>query len=187
MRILRSIVESLMLPVLNTRHDFSFRRAVAPQLVGDDHARHVPQTLQQLTEEALGGFLIPATLNQNVQHVAILVHGSPQVMILATDLDEYFIEVPLVARAGTSSTQLISVCLAELQAPFSDRLIGNDNATHSHNLFDIAKAQSEAEVEPHCVADDLSGETVAAIERRSSVHQPIMQHVLICGTLGSLS
>jgi len=37
------------------------------------------------------------------------------------------------------------------------------------------------------VADDLSGETVAAIERRSSVHQPIMQHVLICGTLGSLS
>ena len=176
-----------MLPMLHSGHDLSFRRTVAPQLVGDDHARHVPQTLQQLAKETLGGFLIPATLNQNVQHVATLVHGSPQVMILATDLDEYFIEVPLVARPGTSSTQLISVCLAELQASFSHRLIGNDYPTHSHYFFNVAVAESEAEVQPDSVADDFGRKTMTAIERSGCVHQPIMPHVLICFTLGSLS
>jgi len=66
-----------MLPMLHSGHDFSFRRTVAPQLVGDDHARHVPQTLQQLAKETLGGFLIPATLNQNVKDIAFLIHRSP--------------------------------------------------------------------------------------------------------------
>ena len=176
-----------MLPVLNTRHDFSFRRAVALQLVGDDHPRHVLQTLQQLAEEALGGFLIPATLHQDIQDVAILVNGSPQVMILATDLDEYFIEVPLVARAGTSSTQLISVCLAELQAPFSNRLIGNDYPTHSHYFFNVAVAESEAEVKPHCVADDLRREAMTAVERSSGMHRRIMPQGQTCCMLASLS
>jgi len=126
-------------------------------------------------------------LDQDIQDVAILVHGSPQIMVFAIHLDEHLIEVPLISGSRTSSTQLISVCLAELEAPFSDRFIGNYNATHSHNLFDIAIAESKAEIEPHTVADDLRGEAVAAVERRSSVHQRIMQHVLICSTLGSLS
>ena len=41
------------------------------------------------------------------------------------------------------------------------------------------KLSCEAEVEPHSVADDLRGETMAAVERSSSVHQPIMPQVLI--------
>ena len=77
MRILRSIVQSLMLPMLYPWHDLNFRRAVALQLVGDNDARNIPQALQQFTEESLGGFLIPAALHQDVQDVAILVHGSP--------------------------------------------------------------------------------------------------------------
>jgi len=108
-------------------------------------------------------------------------------MILAIYFDEHLIEVPLISGPGTPSAQSISVSLAELQSPLTDRFVGNDNATHSHDFFDISVAESEAEVEPHTVADDLRGETVAAVERRNSVHQPIMEHVLICGTLGSLS
>ncbi len=54
-RVLRPIVQSLVLAVLDTRHDLSLRRTVALQLVGDDHARDVLQTFQQLAEELLRG------------------------------------------------------------------------------------------------------------------------------------
>ncbi len=83
MRVLRSIVQPLVLAMLNTRHDLSFRRAVALQLICDDHSWHVLQALQQLAEEPLGCFLTSLTLHQDVQHVAILIHGSPQVALLA--------------------------------------------------------------------------------------------------------
>ena len=96
MRVLRSIVQPLMLPMLNTGHDLSFRRAVALQLIRDEHPRHVPQTLQQLAEELFCGLFVPAALHQDVQDVAILIHGAPQVMLLAIDLDEHLIEVPFI-------------------------------------------------------------------------------------------
>ncbi len=142
-----------MLAVLNTWHDLSLRRAVALEFVRDNHAGYVLQALQQLTEEPLGGFLVPLTLHQDIQDVAILVHGSPQIMNLAIDLDEHLIEVPLVARTRTSTAQFISEGLTELSAPFTDRFIGERHATHSHDLFDISVAESEAEVKPHCVAE----------------------------------
>jgi len=74
-----------------------------------------------------------------------------------------------------------------IEAPFTDGLVGESNTTHRHELFDIAKAQSEAEVEPHSVANDFGREAVAAIERRGCVHQRSMPQGQVCGTLGSLS
>jgi hypothetical protein len=46
-------------------------------------------------------------LPQYVQHIAILIHGSPQIMICAIYFDEYFIGVPLVAMAVTPPAQSI--------------------------------------------------------------------------------
>ena len=40
-RILRAVVQSLVLTVFDTGHDLGLGRAVAPQLVGNDHPRHV--------------------------------------------------------------------------------------------------------------------------------------------------
>ncbi len=146
MRILRSIVQSLMLLMLYPWHDLNFRRAVAPQLVGNDHPRHVPQALQQLAEEPLGGLFVPAALHQDVQDVAILIHGTPQIMILAVDLNEHLIEVPLISGPGTSSAQSISVCLAELEAPFSDGLIRESDAAYGQYLFNVTVAESETKI-----------------------------------------
>jgi hypothetical protein len=42
MRVLRSVVLIFLLDVFDARHDFSSRSTVAPQLVGDDHARDIP-------------------------------------------------------------------------------------------------------------------------------------------------
>ncbi len=176
-----------MLAVLDAGHDLSLRRTVALELIRDDHSWDILQALQQLAEETLGRFLISLTLHQNIKDVAILVHGSPQVMLPAIDPDEYFIEVPFITGSWSTAAQFVGICLTKLEAPFSDRLISNDDATHSHNLFDITIAESEAEVEPHCVADDLRREAMAAVERSSSVHRRIMPQGQTCCRLASLS
>jgi hypothetical protein len=50
-------------------------------------------------QELLGCFLIPSALDHDVQDVAILIHGSPTVMEASVDFEEYFVEVPSVARS----------------------------------------------------------------------------------------
>ena len=122
----------------------SLRRAVALQLICDDDAGHVLQTLQQLAEELLRCFLTSLTLHQDIKDVAILVYGSPQIMILAVDLQEHFIQVPFAAGSRTSSAKLVSGGLAELSAPFSNSFIGERDATHCHDLFDIAEALAQS-------------------------------------------
>ena len=48
-------------------------RGVSAQLVSDDHTRDILQALQQLAEEALCGFGIASALDQDVEHMAVLV------------------------------------------------------------------------------------------------------------------
>jgi hypothetical protein len=91
--------------MLNVGEQMALRHAVAPQLVGHDHPRHLLQTLQQAPEEALGGFGISAFLNENVEHNAVLIHGAPKIMLHALDPNEHLVQVPLappvVAVGGT--------------------------------------------------------------------------------------
>ncbi len=61
-------------------------------------------------------------------------------MLPAIDPDEYFIEVPFITGSRPPAAQFVDICLTKLEAPFSDRLISNDDATHSHDLFDITEA-----------------------------------------------
>ena len=84
-------------------------------------------------------------LDENIQYLAILIHCTPKVMKLSVDFEEHFVEMPAVARSGRSAAQSVSVSLTELRAPFSDSLIAEGDAAHRY-FFDVAKAQSEAEV-----------------------------------------
>ena len=47
-------------PVLHRRHELAVSDLVAAQLVGDQHPRHLPQALAQLTEESLGRHRVSA-------------------------------------------------------------------------------------------------------------------------------
>jgi hypothetical protein len=41
----------------------------------------------------------PATsLNQDVEHHAILIHGAPQIVLRTLDPDEHLVQVPLISR-----------------------------------------------------------------------------------------
>ena len=88
MRVLGPIVQISALSVLNAGKQLTLSDAIAPQLVGHNHPRHILQTLQQPLEEALRGVGIAPGLNEDVEHNAILIDGAPEIMLHALDADE---------------------------------------------------------------------------------------------------
>ena len=67
--------------MFDTGKQLALSYAVAAQLVSHDHPRHILQTRQQTPEEPLGGFGIAPLLNKDVEHNAILIHGSPKIVL----------------------------------------------------------------------------------------------------------
>src|SRR4051812_10208110 len=96
-----------MLPMLNTRYDLSFGRAVAREFVGDHHARCDALLLEQLPQQALGSLCIPAALNQDIEHGSVLVNGAPQPMLSACNADYHLVEVPLVTGCWKTAADLV--------------------------------------------------------------------------------
>jgi hypothetical protein len=68
--------------MFHAREDLPCRRAVACELIGDDHPWHIAQALEQLAEERLSSFFVPPGLYENVEDIPLLIHSPPQVMAL---------------------------------------------------------------------------------------------------------
>ena len=107
MRVLSAIVEVAALSVLNVWQHLAFRCAVAPQLVGHDHTRHILQAAKQPFEEPLCRLRISTTLYKDVEHDAILVHRAPEVLKLPLDPDEDLVQMPLVTRLRPTTTHFV--------------------------------------------------------------------------------
>jgi hypothetical protein len=71
--------------------------------------------------------LVTTWLNQDVDHVAVLIHGSPEIVLLVIDPNENFVQVPAVAQATLTLLQTSSVAGTELLTPNSNRFIGDDD------------------------------------------------------------
>ena len=83
--------------MFDTRQDLTFRGTIGPEFIRHDDSRRVAQALQQLAKEALGCLRVAPALNQNVEHVAMLVDGSPELVLpAAMRIDD------LASRAGES-------------------------------------------------------------------------------------
>ena len=133
-------------------------RRVAAQLVGDEPTGKTPLLLQQLSKEPDRRSSIPSRLDEDVQHVAILIHGSPPVLFPAIDRHEELVEMPRVAQPAAPAPERAGIAQAERQAPLADRLVGDRNVPLGQEVFDIPKAQSESVIKPNSVADDFECE-----------------------------
>ena len=103
-------------------------------------------------------------------------------MLLPVDFEEDFIQVPFVARLRAPQVECVSVSLAELAGPLSDRFVADDDAAGREDLFDLPIAQREAEVEPYGMSNDFGGEAVAFVGGSRSGG-----HVLIIPGCGNLA
>jgi hypothetical protein len=96
----------------------------------------------------------------------MLINCTPEVMQLAVNREKDLIQMPFVARLRTTTTQPLRILLAKCATPLADGLVGHDDLSDGHQLFDIAIAEREAIVQPDGVADNLGGETVALVAGR---------------------
>src|SRR3954453_2084052 len=122
---------------------------------------HLP--LQQLAQQSLGGLLVASALDQDVEHDAGLVHGSPKPMLYPSNFEHDLIEMPFVADPGKSATDLVGEMLTELVRPLSDGFVGDDDAASRQQLLNHAKPEGEAEVQPDGMADDLGREPIPGV------------------------
>jgi hypothetical protein len=81
----------------------------------------------------------------------------------AIDGEEHLIRVPRIAWPGVPPTQLMGIRLPELQTPHPDSFVGHDDPSGEQPLLDIAVAETEAEVQPDAMADDLGREAVVLV------------------------
>jgi hypothetical protein len=152
-----------MLPMLDTGEEVPLRRAVAFQLVGDEHPWRVRQTFEQLPEELFGRMLVPPTLHQDIEDVPLLIDRLPEIVLLAVNREKDFIQMPRVTWLGAPATQLVRVGLTKLSTPLANRFIRHEDAAGKQQIFDIPVAEAEPVVQPHTMADDLDRKAIILV------------------------
>jgi hypothetical protein len=84
-----------------------------------------------------------------------LIHGTPEILLLAVDSNEDFVQVPNIAEAALTPLQFSSIVRTELLTPDSDRFIRDDDSAFGEKILDISEAQAETMVNPDGIADDF--------------------------------
>ena len=120
--------------------------------------------------------------------MAVLIHRAPEIMAFAADGEKDLIKMPLIARLGPSALQLVGTGLSKLSTPIPHRFIGQGQTALGHQLFDVAVAEAESEVEPNTVANNLCGKPMAPIRVGYGrwVHAASMPHQTAAVQMGKL-
>src|SRR5512143_3120468 len=85
------------------RKDLTVCSPLTAKLVRYERPRHLTLMFQCLTKEAFSGSTVSAFRYQNINDVPILIHRPLQVVALAPDSDEHFIDVPDVPQTAPVS------------------------------------------------------------------------------------
>ena len=83
MRDFSSVVFILAGSMGNRWEGFSVGCRIASKLVGNELPWWPPLVFQNLAGKALGGSLVSVACDQDIENIAILVHGSPKIMAFA--------------------------------------------------------------------------------------------------------
>ncbi len=110
MRHLCAIVRVSVRAMGDGRHDRSVRSPVAAQLVGDQPPRLTLLALQQLAEKTFGSPAVTTRLDEDIEDVAIVIDGTPEIVPPSLDGDEDLVQVPSVAPPALSTLEPASVC-----------------------------------------------------------------------------
>ena len=87
--------------------------------------------------------LVAVRLNQDVDHVTVLIHGAPEILLLAVDSNEEFVQVPNIAEPALTPLQVSGIFGTELLTPDSDCFVRDDDSTFGEKILDVSEAQAE--------------------------------------------
>ena len=85
MREFGPVVQTLVLAMIDTWHDLLFRCSIALEFVGDQPPWGVTQALEELAKKTFCRLPVTPALHKDIEHVAILIDWTPQVMVPAPD------------------------------------------------------------------------------------------------------
>jgi hypothetical protein len=139
------------------------RYAITTQFVSHDLPGFLTMASQQTPEEALCSSPITLCLKVHINHFAILIDCPPEVMLLAIDLYEDFVNEERVAIASVLSFQAASIDSPELDTPKADRFTADRDTAFGENVFDISMAEIESIVEPDSIGNDIRREAMAFV------------------------
>ena len=105
MRILRTVIQPLVRPVLDFWHDLTVGGSVGAELVGDHSPGWAALLLQQPLQQALRRLGVAATLDDFIEHIAVLINRPPEPMFLARDRDHDLVEMPNIAAVWSRHRQ----------------------------------------------------------------------------------
>jgi hypothetical protein len=122
------------------------------------------------TEDTRGRLPIAPRLDQNVEHVTVLIDGTPEVVQPTPDCHEDLIEMPGVAQATLSSLERAGILGTELETPLPNGLVGDLHAALCQEILYVPEAQREPVVEPDGMADDLGRKSLSPVAGRTLIH-----------------
>ena len=149
--------------MVDRSHDRPERCTVALRSFGTQPERCPALTFQEFAKEALRCPTVAPRLDEAVDHVAVLIDSTPQIVPLTVDRDEHFVQEPAIAESTLPSSQSPCVVWSELSAPAVDCLVGDHNSSLRQQILDISQADTESVVEPDCVTDDRGRESVSTV------------------------
>jgi multiple sugar transport system substrate-binding protein len=142
------------------------RGGVRAQLVGHQQFRCKALLLEKLAHQPQRRPAVAAALNQHVEHLALVIDGSPEIHPLAGDPHHHLVQMPSVAWPRATPAQPSGNHRSELQHPTPHRFVGEFEPTLGEQILHVAVAQGEAKVEPNRVLDNRRRKAVAAIRER---------------------
>jgi hypothetical protein len=138
MRLLCPIILILFSAVNRLGDQFPVSNSIAKQLIRNDLPGFTAMVSQQPLEKPFSRYTIAFGLQIHIQHFTVLVYRSPQVMLLAVDFDEYFIDVEGVTKSSVLSLQSAGINGTEVYTPEADCFSADDDASLGQQVFDIA-------------------------------------------------
>jgi hypothetical protein len=114
------------------------------------------------------GSTVPSRLQIHVNDFAVLIYSPPEIMLLAVDLHEYFVDEEGITVASMLSLKSFGISGAELDTPQPDGFVANCYAPFCKEIFNEwsgtpAVAEIESVVQPDRIADYIRRKSMAFI------------------------
>ena len=103
-----------------------------------------------------------------------MINIPPQIILLAIDADEYFVEELSIAWPSLPPTQESSIGATEFETTLSGRLVPDIDSTSGPEILSVPEAQAEKVIQPYGVANDLAGIAITGVKILGRIHPQIM-------------
>jgi len=113
---------------------------VGAQLVSRHPRRREALFAEQLAHQLDGRRPVSTTLDQDLEDLAFVVDGTPQIHAFTRDPDDHFVEMPAIAWSRTAPPQTPSDRRSEFEYPTANALVGDVEPTLGKQLLDIVIA-----------------------------------------------